>query len=113
MQFHAIPLNTIEYHQIPCNIYIWFCSTIYSAQTSDENTSSSVHHFFFQIGSPFSIFTGFLRITGGDGEGAEGGGVEVGGVQHQDEGQADRLVHEDQPQRRGENLQRICFPLPL
>ena len=36
---------------------------------------TSVHHFLFtHTGSPFSILTGFFRITGGDVEGFEGGG---------------------------------------
>ena len=69
--------KTLENH---IYIYIWFCSTIHSAQINVETISTSVHHFLFtNTGSPFSILTGFFRITGGDGEDFEGGGVEVGG----------------------------------
>ena len=47
-----------------------------------------------------------------DGDG-ERGGVEVWGVQHQDQGQDHGLVHEDQPQRGGEDLQGICVSFSL
>ena len=57
----------------------WLSSTIHSAQTRRQNISPSVHHFFFtETGSPLSIFTGFFKIIGGDGEGLEGGGGEGG-----------------------------------
>ena len=70
--------NTIFIIYIYIYIYIWFCSTIHSAQINVENISTSVHHFLFtNTGSPFSILTGFFRITGGDGEYFEGVGVEV------------------------------------
>ena len=63
----------------PTMYIFWLSSMIHSAQTRRKHISPFIHHFFFpETGSPLSIFTGFFKIIGGDGEGLEGGGGEGG-----------------------------------
>ena len=61
-------------------IYIGFAARYIRLKLVKKHINTSAHHFLFiHTGSPFSILTGFFRITGGDGEGLEGGGVAGGG----------------------------------
>ena len=54
----------------------------------------------------------YCQLCQEDGDG-EWGGAQIGSVQHPDQRQNYGLVYEDQPQRGGENLQGIRFPLSL
>ena len=58
--------------------YIYILVKQHDTRGSNYKKKISVHPSNTEKGSPLSIFTGFFKIIGGDGEGLEGGGGKGG-----------------------------------